>query len=130
MTSRLKIRYSICAAIMIAGVVLMMCGMNFYRALYLILFGVFGLLDKINGFQHKETAKGVGFWWRKVLANTVAISLTLSLCNFTLQTFADDFGDFIIYVCLCISCGLLLGTFDYFAHNTGGNKEKFDDIAG
>lgn len=102
--------------------------MNFYRAMYLILFGVFGLLDKIYSFQHKETAKGVGFWWRKVLANIVAISLSLSLCNFILQIFIDGIIDVIIWICVCISCGLLFGTFDYFAHNTGGNEDN--DVIG
>lgn len=126
MTSRLKIRYSICALIMIAGIVLMICGMNFYRALYLILFGVFGLLDRIYDSQHKETAEGVEFWWRKVLANIVAIFLTFSLCNFIMQTFMDSIIDVIIWMCICLLCGMLFGTFDYFAHNTGENNDEFE----
>lgn len=51
---------------------------------------------------------------------------TLSLCNFLIPNHTSEFKHFVIWLCVCIICGFLFGTFDYFAHNTGGDVAEFE----
>ena len=109
-----RIGYVICAAIVATGIALILAGMNPYRASYLIVFGVFMLLQKYYDYQDKSTAetpKGLRFWWEKVLSNTLCIVATLSFCSFLLSTSTDDIRDVFIWLSACIIGGILIGTF-------------------
>ena len=50
-------RYLFSAIAIIAGIILILCGMNFYRALYLIIFGVLLIPFKFSDLQNKETVE-------------------------------------------------------------------------
>ena len=120
------LRYLIPAAVIIAGVIFILCGMDLYRALYLIIFGVLVIPAGKTDLQNKETPKGVNFWLRKMLVNILSVMTTLSLCNFLIPNHTSELKHFVIWLCVCIICGILFGTFDYFAHNTGGDEAEFE----
>lgn len=120
------LRYLLSAAAVLAGIIFMLCGMDFYRALYLIIFGLIFIPFSFTDFRNTVTPKGVKFWARKVLASTLGLVAAMSLCNFLTQTFTDGFKDVIIWLCAGIICGIAFGTFDYFAHNTGGDEAEFE----
>lgn len=119
-------RYLFSAIAIIAGIILILCGMNFYRALYLIIFGVLLIPFKFSDLQNKETPKGVKFWARKVLVGILSLLTAFSLCNFLVSQFTDGLTDVINSLCICIFCGILFGTLDYFSHNTGGDEAEFE----
>ena len=119
-------RYLLSAIAIIAGIILILCGMNFYRALFLIIFGVLSIPFKFADLQNTETPKGAKFWGKKVLVGILSLLTTLSLCNFLISQCTDGFPDVILWLGICIICGILFGTFDYFAHNTGGDEAEFE----
>lgn len=82
-------RYLFSAIAIIAGIILILCGMNFYRALYLIIFGVLFIPFKLSDLLNKETPKGAKFWVRKILVSILALLTALSLCNFLTATRTD-----------------------------------------
>ena len=115
-------RYLFSAIAIIAGIILILCGMNFYRALYLIIFGVLFIPFKLSDLLNKEPPKGAKFWVRKILVSILALLTALSLCYFLTATCIDGFTGVITWLSICIICGILFGTFDYFAHNTGTDE--------
>lgn len=115
MTKR-NFTYLFTLTMILAGVVLILCGMDPWRAVYLILFGVFYLLSRISDFQNKETPKGWCFWLRKVLANIVSACMLLSFCNFFLSNCTAGLQGVVIWISMSIAAGIIFGTFDYFAH--------------
>ena len=121
-----NLRYLIPAAVIIAGVIFILCGMALYRALYLIIFGALIIPAGKTDLQNKETPEGVKFWVRKMLVNILSVMTTLSLCNFLIPNHTSEFKHFVIWLCVCIISGFLFGTFDYFAHNTGGDEAEFE----
>ena len=100
-------------------------GWGFY-ILLLIIFGALIIPAGKTDLQNKETPKGVNFWLRKMLVNILSVMTTLSLCNFLIPNHTSEFKHFVIWLCVCIICGILFGTFDYFAHNTGGDEAEFE----
>ena len=125
MTTR-HFRYLFSAIVILTGIILMLCGMNFYRALYLIIFGVLSIPAGMTGLQNKETPKGTKFWIRKILVNILMTMTGLSLCNFLIANSIDGFTGIVIWLGVCIIGGIVIGTFDYFAHNTGGDEAEFE----
>lgn len=119
-------RYIICGAIVIAGVILILCGMNVYRASYLILFGILLLFFKPAGFRHKETPKGFKFWAKTVLDYTLDLLTCLSLANFLLSNSIDGITGIITYVVACLICSILFGSIDYFAHTTDLSEAEYE----
>lgn len=125
MTTR-HFRYLFSAIVILTGIILMLCGMNFYRALYLIIFGVLSMPAGMTGLQNKETPKGTKFWIRKILVNILMTMTALSLCNFLIANSIDGFTGIVIWLGVCIIGGIVVGTFDYFAHNSGGDEAEFE----
>lgn len=124
-----KIGYVICVAIIATGIALILAGMNPFRASYLIVFGVFLLLQKYYDYQDKSTAetpKGLRFWWEKVLSTILCVVETLSFCNFLLSTSTDDIRDVFVWLSACIIGGILFGTFGYFTHTVECSVEEFE----
>lgn len=121
-----RLRYLLSAFAIFAGIILLLCGMDFYRALYLIIFGVLSIPAGMTDLQYKETPKGAKFWVRKMLVNILMLTTALSLCNFLIPNGTTDTRGVVIWLGVCIICGIVFGTFDYFAHNTGGDEAEFE----
>lgn len=125
MESRSKLRYYLSAAVIIAGIVLALCGMKATRAIYLILIGVLIMVGGIADFQNEETPKGIRYWSRKVISNILSTAVTLSICNFILQSFTGSMKEVLLWLIIPISIGLLFGTFDYFSHATDCDESEY-----
>lgn len=121
------LRYLFSAIVILAGIILILCGMNYIRALYLIIFGICLIPSfTFSAFHNIETPKGVKFWARKVLDISLGLMAATSLSNFLIPNNTYELKGVIIWLCAGIICGILLGTFDYFAHNTGGDEAGFE----
>ena len=120
------LRYLLSSIVILAGIILILCGMSYIRALYLIISGIVLIPFSFSDFQNKETPKGVKFWARKVLATSLGLMAATSLANFLVPNSTYEFKGVIIWLCAGIICGILFGTFDYFAHNTGEDEAGFE----
>ena len=120
------LHYILSATAILAGIILILCGMDLYRALYLIIFGLVFIPFRISDFQNRETPKGVKFWAMKVFATTMGLIAATSLANFLVPNHTDGFKGVIIWLCVVMICGIVFGTFDYFAHNTGCDEAEFE----
>lgn len=119
-------RYLFSAIVILTGIILILCGMNFYRALYLIIFGALFIPFEVTVFWYKTNPKGVKTWARKVLNITLGLMAATSMTNFLMPKDTYDFNDMVMWLCAGLICGPLFGTIAYFAHNTGEDEAEFE----
>lgn len=130
MASKNNLWYFIGAAIIIAGIIFILCGMNPWRAIYLMFVGVFCILAKLFGYRfeylNKEIPKGFRFWLRKVLTNMSWLFVAMSLSNFISFNRTDGLEGVATWLGACVLCSVLFGSIDYFVHNTGTDEAEFE----
>lgn len=130
MVSKNNLGYFIGAAIIIAGIIFILCGMNPWRAMYLLNIGISCILAKLFGYDfsypNKVTPKGAGFWLRKVLADMFSLFVALSFVDFILPNGTDGLEEVATWLAACVLGGILFGSIDYFVHNTGIDEVEFE----
>lgn len=125
MAFRNKIRFIICVAFIVASTILILCGMNVVRALYLALSGVFLLLAGFFYNYSKETPRGICFWLKKSLYHITNFTFGIYFVEFIDSSANYTYKKFFIWLGLCIVIGILTGTLDYFYYRTDCDEAEF-----